>query len=71
MKKKKVLFLCTGNSCRSQMAGDRFEVFSSGINPTQVNPLKTRHCEGIIAYKPISLYLRAYFLHHAIMLYRL
>jgi len=47
MTKKRVLFLCTGNSCRSQMAegflrdmaGDRFEVFSAGIKPTQVNPL--------------------------------
>jgi len=45
--KKRVLFLCTGNSCRSQMAegflrhmaGDRFEVFSAGVKPTQVNPL--------------------------------
>ena len=47
MNKKRVSFLCTGNSCRSQMAegflrdmaGDRFEVFSAGIKPTQVNPL--------------------------------
>ncbi|MFH2138656.1 MAG: arsenate reductase ArsC [Candidatus Omnitrophota bacterium] len=45
--KKSILFLCTGNSCRSQMAegllrnlaGNKFEVFSAGINPTQVNPL--------------------------------
>ena len=41
-----VLFLCTGNSCRSQMAegwlrhlaGDRFEVLSAGTNPVGVNP---------------------------------
>lgn len=44
---KKVLFLCTGNSCRSQMAegflrhveGGKFEVVSAGIKPTAVNPL--------------------------------
>ncbi|HOC39385.1 MAG TPA: arsenate reductase ArsC, partial [Thermodesulfobacteriota bacterium] len=45
--KKRVLFLCTGNSCRSQMAegllrsfaGDQFEVYSAGVNPTHVHPL--------------------------------
>lgn len=43
--KKNVLFLCTGNSCRSQMAegllrhfsGDKYNVYSAGINPTEVN----------------------------------
>ncbi len=47
MKKKKVLFLCTENSCRSQMAegilrhlrGDEFEVFSAGTRPSVVNPI--------------------------------
>ena len=44
---KKVLFLCTHNSCRSQMAegllknmaGDKFEVYSAGVDPTSVHPL--------------------------------
>ena len=47
MVKKRVLFLCTHNSCRSQMAegllknfaGDKFEVYSAGVNPTSVHPL--------------------------------
>jgi arsenate reductase (thioredoxin) len=44
--KLKILFLCTGNSCRSQMAegwarhlkGDRIEPFSAGIEQHGLNP---------------------------------
>jgi arsenate reductase len=44
--KEKVLFLCTANSCRSQMAegitnhfmGDRIEAFSAGTEASFVNP---------------------------------
>lgn len=46
-KKLKVLFLCIGNSCRSQMAEgllktmspDKFEVHSAGSFPSGVNPI--------------------------------
>jgi arsenate reductase (thioredoxin) len=46
MKKLKILFLCTGNSCRSQMAegwtrhlkGDFVEAYSAGIETHGLNP---------------------------------
>ncbi|SHF22172.1 arsenate reductase [Seinonella peptonophila] len=45
-KKKIIYFLCTGNSCRSQIAegfgkrylSDKFEVYSAGIEAHRVNP---------------------------------
>ncbi len=44
--KKKILFLCTHNAARSQMAegfinsrySDRYEAYSAGSEPTEVNP---------------------------------
>jgi len=50
MRRPRVLFLCTHNSARSQMAegflramaGDRFEVQSAGTTATRVHPLATR-----------------------------
>jgi arsenate reductase (thioredoxin) len=55
MSKKKVLFLCTGNSARSQMAegllrhyaGDRFEALSAGLEPRGVNPLAVKVMEEV------------------------
>lgn len=46
MTKKKILVLCTGNSCRSQIAegylrffaGDKAEVYSAGVETHGVNP---------------------------------
>ena len=50
MSKSNVLFVCTSNSARSQMAeallrkhaGDRFEALSAGMEPTTVHPLAIR-----------------------------
>ena len=50
MSKPKVLFLCTGNTARSQMAeaflrayvGDHFDVYSAGLEPQEMHPLTVR-----------------------------
>jgi arsenate reductase len=55
MNTPKVLFLCTGNSARSQMAeallrkfaSGRFDVYSAGLEPSVVNPYAIRVMEEI------------------------
>ena len=49
-RKLRVLFLCTGNSCRSQMAegwarqlrSDSIEAYSAGVEPHGIDPLAVR-----------------------------
>ena len=51
----KTMFLCTGNSCRSQMAEGRardlgkgkIEAYSAGLAPSQVNPYAVRVMQEI------------------------
>ncbi len=55
MDKPNLLFLCTGNSARSQMAeglfraraGDQFEVYSAGLEPKGVNPYAVRAMDEV------------------------
>ena len=52
---KRLLVLCTGNSCRSQMAegwfrqiaGDRLEVYSAGVEAHGLNPRAVKVMEEI------------------------
>jgi arsenate reductase len=59
MTKTRILFVCTGNSARSQMAegfarhygGSTFDVYSAGIEPTTIKP----RAVAVMAEKGISL----------------
>ena len=80
MEKRRVLFLCTGNTARSimgeailrSMAGDRFEVYSAGLTPSDVRPetIAVLEEDGYdtsgLHSKPVDEYLGTVFLHYLI-----
>ncbi len=53
--KKNIIFVCTGNACRSQiahgllqnLANDRFNVFSAGSHPSKVHQMSIKVMEEI------------------------
>ncbi len=69
-RRKRILFLCTGNSCRSQMAeafakyyhSDWLEAYSAGMSPQGVDPHAVRAMEeaGIDISTNISKSLNLY-----------
>jgi arsenate reductase len=80
MDKQRVLFLCTGNSARSQMAeaflrkhgGNRFEAHSAGLEPKGLNPftVKVMGEVGIdvsgLASKGVETYLGKVLFQHLV-----
>jgi arsenate reductase len=80
MEKRRVLFLCTGNTSRSimgeailrQVAGDRFEAHSAGLSPSEVRPeaLAVLGEAGFdtsgLHSKPVDDYLGHMFIHFLI-----
>ena len=70
MSKTKVLFLCTGNSARSQMAeaflkkygGEQFEAYSAGLEPKDIHPYTSRVMEevGVSLSGQYSKHLKEY-----------
>lgn len=79
--RERVLFLCTANSARSQMAeallrrraGDRFEVLSAGLSPREIHPLTIRVLEeigldtGALRAKGIDEFLGKVAINHAVV----
>ena len=63
MEKPRILFLCTGNSARSQMAeafmrkygGDKFDAFSAGLEPTDISPMT------ILVMNEVGISMQGYF----------
>ena len=55
MKTKKILFLCTGNSCRSQIAegfskikiSDQYNIHSAGVEAHGINPIAAKVMEEV------------------------
>lgn len=80
MEKQRVLFLCTGNSARSQMAeallrdraGDRFEALSAGLEPGRVHPMTLQVLteEGLptdgLRSKGVDEFLEKLYIHYVI-----
>ena len=66
--KKKVLIVCTGNACRSQMAealwrheaGDTWEVASAGTSPAGFHPM-ARACVEELGIDPSGQYSKSVF----------
>ena len=80
MGRKRVLFLCTGNTSRSQIAeailreraSDRFEVHSAGVRPSTIRPETFEvlleagiPTDGLMS-KGVDGFLGAVFLHYLI-----
>jgi arsenate reductase len=77
----RVLFLCSRNSARSQMAeailrrkaGDRFEVHSCGLRPDAIHPMTLQVLEEVgldtsaLRSKDLGDYLGKVSIHHAII----
>lgn len=81
MDRQRVLFLCAHNAARSQMAeallrhhaGDRFEVCSAGLEPTDIHPLTRRVLEeagidtGTLRVEGLDTYLAKVPIQYAIV----